>query len=166
MKKLLFAITLLYAGLTSAQLNINTTDAKVEFDYISEKTKGTLSDVTATVKINPSDLSKSEVSGKAPVKTLDTKNGMRNKHLMSKEYFNVEQYAYMTFKSTSITLVEGVYKAKGKLKIKDIEKDVTFTLKEEEGDHISLTAYIYAEDFGIAIKQGRDKSKVKVKVIL
>jgi len=165
MKKLLFAITLLYAGLATAQLDVNTSSAKVEFYYISEKTKGTLSDVTATVKINPSDLSKSEVSGKAPVKTLDTKDGMRNKHLLSKEYFNVAEYAYMTFKSTSITQEEGVYKVKGKLKIKDVEKDATFTLKEEEG-HTTLTAYIYAEDFGIAIKKGRDKSKVKVKVIL
>lgn len=165
MNKLFIAFTLFFSGFTFAQLDINTTNASVEFDYISEKTTGTLSEVSATVIINPSDLSKSQVSGKVPVSTLDTKNGMRNKHLKSADYFNVAKFPYMTFKSYAITESEGVYKAKGKLKIKDFEKDVTFTLKEENGK-VTLTTYIYAEDFGVAIKKGREKSKVKVKVIL
>ena len=165
MKKLLFILASFASVGAMAQLNVNTSDAKVEFNYYSEKTTGTLSDVKATIKINTSDLAKSTVSGEVPVSTLDTKNGMRNKHLKSADYFDAEKYPTMYFKSSSITATEGGYKAVGSLKIKNVEKDVTFTMKEE-GEKISLVAYIYAEDFGVAIKQGRDKSKVQVKIII
>jgi polyisoprenoid-binding protein YceI len=165
MKMRILLLLLLAPLAIKAQFNLNTTNATVEFDYVSESTKGTLTGVIATVKIDPNDLANSSVSGKVPVSTLDTKNSMRNKHLKSADYFNAEKFPYMHFKTTSIYVEEGVYKLKGKLKIKDIEKEVTFRLKED-GSNLVLSTTIYAEDFGVAIKKGRDKSKVTVKVIL
>jgi polyisoprenoid-binding protein YceI len=165
MKWIILPLIFLTAYGLQAQMNVNTDNARVEFEYVSEKTKGTLSGVSATVKIDPKDLVNSTVSGKVSVSTLDTKNGVRNKHLKSADYFDVEKYPYMHFKTTSVYEEEGVYKMKGKLKIKDIEKEVTFRLKEE-GSNLILSTSIYAEDFGVAIKKGRDKSKVTVKVIL
>jgi len=52
---------------------------------------------------------------------------MRDNHLRSADFFDVEKYPSMSFESTGIEKVdEKKYKLNGKLQIKDVTKDVTF----------------------------------------
>lgn len=52
---------------------------------------------------------------------------MRDDHLRSADFFEVEKYPAMTFESTRIEKVDDKkYKLHGKLQIKDVTKDVTF----------------------------------------
>jgi polyisoprenoid-binding protein YceI len=88
---------------------------------------------------------------------------MRNKHLQSEEYFNAEKYPTMNFTSSSITKDGDDYKANGTLTIKGITKEVSFTLKME-GENLVFQTTIYASDFNIEVKKGREKNKVSVKV--
>ena len=151
--------------IASAQsVNVNTKKGTVNFTY-DRSTKGTLGDVSATVKFDVSDLSKGSISGSVNVSTLDTKNNMRNKHLKGKDYFDSEKYPKMTFKSTSISETGGVFSIKGKLKIKTTEKEVTFNAINEDGK-LLLTTVIYGLDYNVAISKKREKTKIEISVVI
>jgi polyisoprenoid-binding protein YceI len=59
--------------------------------------------------------------------SVNTSVPMRDDHLRSADFFDVEKYPAMTFESSSIEKIEeNKYKLHGKLQIKDVTKDVTF----------------------------------------
>lgn len=149
---------------TAQNFNVSTKKGTVNFTY-NKDTKGTLGEVSATVKFDVSDLSKGSISGSVNVSTLSTKNRMRDKHLKSDDYFDVENYPKMTFKGTSISEKNGVFTIKGKLKIKTTEKAVTFKAVNKNGKLI-LTTIIYGSDFDVAVSKKREKTKIEISVIL
>lgn len=165
MKSIFFSLLMIFPLLTVAQdFDVTTKKGTVNFTY-DKGTKGTLGDVSATVKFDVSDLSKGSISGSVNVSTLDTGNKMRNKHLKGKDYFDTEKYPTMTFKSTSISENKGVYTIKGKLKIKTTEKVVTFKATKKEGKLI-FTTTIYGLDYGVSISDKREKTKIDIAVAI
>src|SRR5690554_1092280 len=61
------------------------------------------------------------------VASVNTGVKMRDDHLRSADFFEVEKFPSMSFESTSIEKVsDNKYKLNGKLQIKDVTKDVTF----------------------------------------
>lgn len=74
------------------------------------------------------------------VASVNTSVPMRDDHLRSADFFDVEKYPAMTFESSRIEKVDDKnYKLHGKLQIKDVTKDVTFdvvyggVVKAEDG---------------------------------
>jgi len=164
MKKTIFTLMLLIPILGLSQdVKLNTETASVSFVFEADNTKGTITGISASIAINPMKLGSSIVRGSALVGAIDTGNKMRNKHLQSEEYFNAAKYPTMSFTSSSITKDGDVYKANGTLTIKDVTKEVSFTLKEE-GENMVFETTIYSSDFNIEVKKGREKNKVSVKV--
>lgn len=86
-------------------------------------------EVTATTKnANFSDAS-FELS--TEVASINTEVEMRDNHLRSAEFFNVEKYPKMTFKSTSIKKIgkeKGKYKLTGNLTLHGITKPITINM--------------------------------------
>ena len=161
MYRIFFIFLMIFPMIASAQsFNVETKKGTVNFTY-DEGTKGTLGDVSATIKFDVIDLSKGSISGTVNVSTLDTKNGMRNKHLKGEDYFDSENYPTMTFESTSISESGGVFTIKGKLKIKTTEKEVIFKATNEEGK-LLFTTVIYGLDYGVAISKKREKTKIEI----
>lgn len=157
---------MIFPLMVSAQsFDVTTNTGTVKFTY-DEGTNGTLGNVSATVSFDLSDLSKGSVSGSVDVSTIDTKNKLRNNHLRGKSYFDVENYPTMTFKSTSISdHGNGMYKIKGKLKIKSTEKDVTFIASEKDNELIFATA-IYGLDYDVAVDKKREKTLIEIFVVI
>ncbi len=61
------------------------------------------------------------------VNSINTSVPMRDGHLRSADFFDVENYPAMTFESTRIEKVdEKKYKLHGKLQIKEVTRDATF----------------------------------------
>lgn len=57
--------------------------------------------------------------------SIDTNNETRDNHLRSADFFDVQQFGEMSFKSTSVERITGdVYKLKGSLTIKGISKPI------------------------------------------
>lgn len=82
------------------------------------------------------------------VESINTNVDARDKHLRSADFFEVEKYPEMTFKSIKI-LATGKpdhYLLYGKLTIKDVTKDVVFdvyyggTAKSDQGEKLGLKA--------------------------
>lgn len=163
MNRIFFTFLMIFPMIASAQsFDVSTKKGTVNFTY-DKGTKGTLGDVSATVKFDVSDLSKGSISGTVNVSTLDTKNKMRNKHLKGEDFFDSENYPTMTFESTSISESGGIFFIKGNLKIKETEKEVTFKAINDDGNLLFSTT-IYGLDYDLAVSKKREKTKIEISV--
>jgi polyisoprenoid-binding protein YceI len=95
-----------------------------------------ISDVTGlfktfdvTVSTNQRDFSDAIFTLSADMSSIDTEVEMRDNHLKSPDFFEVEKYPKMVFKSSSIEKTgKDNYKVTGNLTIRDITKPVTMDL--------------------------------------
>ena len=91
MKKQLLTITcflLLMATAFCQSLKINADKAIVDFNFVSEKTVGTVKGIDAKINFNASKLTVSSIEGSADITTLSTENNMRDKHLQQEDMFS------------------------------------------------------------------------------
>lgn len=122
--------------------------------------RGTMGDVSGKVDLNDKDITKSSVDVSIDVKGIDTKNKDRDKHLRGKEFFDVERFPTMTFKSTKIEKGVGEkLKISGDLTMHGVTKAVTFDAEvaaqvanpftKAPTRGVSATATINRKDFGL-----------------
>ncbi|GAB3903747.1 YceI family protein [Mucilaginibacter boryungensis] len=87
---------------------------------------GTFKSFTATVTSSKDDFSDAVVNLSADVASVSTDNDARDKHIKTPDFFDVEKYPKMTFKSTSFKKTgDKTYKVTGDLTLKGITKSVT-----------------------------------------
>ena len=99
-KQFLFVITLFFSQTNFTQtFKIDVSKAKVDYHFIKEKVEGTVEGMKASITFNANDLSKSKIEGTVDVSTLTSGNGMRDKHLKGKSYFDVDNFPTMHFTS-------------------------------------------------------------------
>ncbi|HEY3400107.1 MAG TPA: YceI family protein [Geothrix sp.] len=80
--------------------------------HLLAKTSGRFTKFAGTIKVDAADISKSSVEVTIDATSFTTDNEARDKHVKSPEFFDVEKFPAITFKSTSVKEV-----AKGKLEI-------------------------------------------------
>ena len=85
---------------------------------------GFFRDFTGTVSYNADDVTKSSVAFTAKVTSVDTGVVPRDNHLRTADFFEVEKYPEMTFKSTKVEKAGDGWKVTGDLTIKDVTKSV------------------------------------------
>lgn len=94
--------------------------------------RGSFGDVNGTISLDPADPAKSSATFEAQMASITTASEQRDAHLRSPDFFDVEQYPTMTFRSTGATAGsnEDEYRLTGELTIRDqtneVELDVTF----------------------------------------
>jgi polyisoprenoid-binding protein YceI len=87
--------------------------------------RGSISGGTGTVVWDDKDPTKSSVEATIDATTVSTNNDARDKHLKSPDFFNVEKYPTLTFKSTSVTSVSGKLQVIGDLTLAGVTKSIT-----------------------------------------
>jgi polyisoprenoid-binding protein YceI len=65
--------------------------------------RGRFTDFTASIEIAPDDVTKSRVEAVIRAASIDTGNGMRDGHLKSPDFLDVEKYPEITYRSTGLT---------------------------------------------------------------
>ncbi len=94
--------------------------------------KGTFHDFEATVDADLADLTTADIAFTIKVASVDTRNADRDNHLRSADFFDVENYATMTFASTAIKKTgDGEYAVTGDLTIRGVTKPATFDVTFE-----------------------------------
>ncbi|PUZ30480.1 Polyisoprenoid-binding protein YceI [Chitinophaga costaii] len=133
MKKLLFSLLALAPLALFAQTNTWTLDpahSAVKFDVthlVISSVEGRFNKFTGGLTANKPDFSDAQINFSVDVNSINTDNEGRDKHLKTDEFFNVEKYPNMTFKSTAFKKVSGnKYTLVGDLTIRDVTKKVTF----------------------------------------
>ncbi len=91
---------------------------------VISKTRGSFHDAVATVMYDDKDITKSSVDVTIKIASIDTDNEDRDNHLKGPEFFDVEKFPDMTFKSKRIEKVKDGYVAIGDFTIRDVTKEI------------------------------------------
>jgi len=82
-----------------------------------------------TITSSKEDFSDATIELTVPTNSINTRVEQRNTHLKSPDFFDVEKFPTMTFKSTSIEKIsEGKYNLKGNLTLIGVTKPVSMTM--------------------------------------
>lgn len=124
------------------------------------RVKGNFSDFNGTINYDPANPANSTVEVTIQAASIDTKAEGRDKHLKSPDFFAVDSFPTLTFKSTSITPKnEKLFEVTGDLTMRGVTKSVTLTVEmvgamEDPmmGKRLGFTASgkINRQDFGVA----------------
>lgn len=102
---------------------------------------GTFDDISGTIVFDPANLTTAKLNFKLKVESINTGNGLQNKHARGDEWFHAEKYPYIEFESTKIEKTEAGFKAIGKLEMHGVKKEVTipftFSKKGNKGTFIA-----------------------------
>jgi polyisoprenoid-binding protein YceI len=91
---------------------------------VISKTKGSFHDAVATVMYDEKDITKSSVDVTIKTASIDTDNEGRDNHLKSPDFFDVEKFPEMTFKSKRIEKAKDGFVAVGDLTIHGVTKEI------------------------------------------
>jgi polyisoprenoid-binding protein YceI len=103
---------------------------KVKHMMISN-VKGEFTSVKGKAEINDADITKSYVEATIDAASINTREPQRDAHLRSAEFFDVEKYPTLTFKSTKITRKsDDELAVAGDLTIHGVTKNVVFDVED------------------------------------
>lgn len=122
--------------------------------------KGQFSKVSGVLVLDESDLANSHVEASIEAASIHTRDEQRDAHLKSADFFDVEKFPTLQFKSNSIRIVrDGELAAEGDLTIHGITRKVRFDVegptpptKDPWGNTrvgISASTKINRKDFGL-----------------
>ena len=144
MKKVIFLTALLIAQIglfAQTKWNVDAVHSNVKFNVthlVISEVEGSFKIFNGTITSIKPDFTEATIDFTVDVNSINTDNEMRDKHLKSDDFFNVEKFPKMTFKSTSFKKVSGnKFLLTGNLTIRDITKpikaDVTFGGTAKDG---------------------------------
>lgn len=160
MKNITFVVLVGATVLLTAFTAVKSIDWKIADSY-SIKFKGTDAEgifktFSGNISFDQNDLSNSKFSVAIDVSSINTGNGMKNKHAKSDEWFDAAKYPTITFSSSKISKSKEAYLVEGTLEIHGIKKQVkipfTFVSTTFKGNFS-----INRMDFGIGTMQGMSK---------
>jgi polyisoprenoid-binding protein YceI len=126
--------------------------------------RGSFSGITGSVIWDDKNLANSSVTATIDATTVSTNNDARDKHLKSPDFFNVDKFPTLTFKSTAVTRTGSKLQVVGDLTLAGVTKSVTLDVdgptppqKGMQGGLVtgfSATGTIHRTDFGFGAKFG------------
>jgi polyisoprenoid-binding protein YceI len=147
----------------AAKWNLDEDHTSVSFRirHLFTSVEGRFDEFSGEISFDPADPTTASVSGEIEAASIDTNVAERDKHLRSDDFFDVEKYPKITFKSTKVTDVSADKKSgklHGKLTIRGVEKDVVLDARflgagKDTYDNVkagfSGTVTIDRKDFGL-----------------
>ena len=116
---------------TTWTLDPNHTQSSFVVKHLSiTNVRGAISNVKGTVVWDPKNLAKSSVEAVLDATTIDTQSAYRDKDLKGADWFNVEKYPTLTFKSTSVQRAGKGLKIAGTLTMAGVSKAVVLDAAE------------------------------------
>lgn len=137
--------------------------------------KGRFKDLEGVIVLDEDDVSRSSVTARLKAGSIDTGNRKRDAHLLSKEFFDAENFPDIEFKSTKVQRgrdrdsldVEGTLTVKNKsvpIALAVNEMDRSRSPRGEEFVYYSATARLDRVAFGITYGRGIIGRELKVMI--
>ncbi len=109
--------------------------------FSNKDVSGTFDDISGNITFDPANLTAAKLNFKLKVESINTGNGLQNKHARGDEWFHAEKYPFIEFESTKIEKTEAGFKAIGKLEMHGVKKEVsipfTFVKKGNKGTFVA-----------------------------
>ena len=130
--------------------------------FSNKDVSGTFDQISGTIVFDPANLTSAKLNFKLKVESINTGNGLQNKHARGDEWFHAEKYPYIEFESTKIEKTESGFKALGKLEMHGIKKEVsipfTFVKKGNKGTFVTKFN-VSRSEFNVG-KKGNDVADI------
>ncbi|AEV32194.1 hypothetical protein Oweho_1189 [Owenweeksia hongkongensis DSM 17368] len=152
----IWALALLSTQASFAQQTVNTASSTVKFEISNWSIKtveGTFSGMTGIFNLNTNDLANSNFNVCIDAATINTENEQRDEHLKTDDFFDVEKYPNICFKSTSITKSDNGYTTTGTLTMHGVSKKVNIPFTYNNNTFTG-TLEIDRTDFGVGSDGG------------
>jgi len=148
---------------TTTTWNIDPAHSVAEFKVkhmMISNVKGQFPKVSGALTLDESTLANSRVEASIEAASIETRDAQRDTHLKSADFFHVEKFPTLSFKSTGIRQVrDGELAAEGDLTIRGVTRKVIFSVegptppaKDPWGNTrvaVSATTKINRKDFGL-----------------
>ncbi len=168
MKKTVLFLSILFLVIYSVSAQEETkwgfdkAHSKIQFDVahmVISEVSGQFQEYEGTVVTRKEDFSDAKIDFSITVKSIDTDNEERDKHLRSVDFFDVEKYPKVTFSSKEMKKAgEHQYQLTGDLSLHGITKEVILdikyggTIKDPYGNvkaGFKITGVIDRTDYGL-----------------
>lgn len=143
--------------------------------HMVAKTSGRFTKFEGAIKVDTQDITKSSVEVSIDTSSINTDNEARDKHLRTPEFFDVQQFPKITFKSTAVKEVaKGKLEVTGQFTMHGMTKTITFPITSagtmphpmQKGKvvagFIDGAVTINRNDFGIKIYPGMLGDEVEI----
>jgi polyisoprenoid-binding protein YceI len=148
---------------TTTTWNLDPSHSVAEFKVkhmMISNVKGQFAKLTGVLTLDESDLTDSRVAAVIEAASIETRDTQRDAHLKSADFFDVEKFPTLSFKSTRIRLVgDGELAVEGDLTIRGVTREVVFSVegptppaKDPWGNTrvaVAATTKINRKDFGL-----------------
>lgn len=97
--------------------------------HLLAKTSGRFTKFNGTIRVDSADMAKSSVEVTIQAASINTDSESRDKHLRSADFFDVEKFPLITFKSTAVKEVaKGKLEVTGDFTLHGVTRLLTFTI--------------------------------------
>jgi polyisoprenoid-binding protein YceI len=118
---------------TASTWNVDPVHSMAEFrvkHMMISNVRGRFTGVSGKLTYDPTDLAKSSVEASIDVSTIDTSDPQRDTHLKSPDFFDVEKFPALTFRSSRVTRkADGSIIVAGPLTIHGVTREVEFEVE-------------------------------------
>ncbi|MFV3408736.1 YceI family protein [Bdellovibrio bacteriovorus] len=148
--------------MTTTKWNIDPMHSSANFTIkhmMIAKVHGGFEKLSGSLSLDSSDITKSSIEAVIDASSINTRETQRDTHLKSTDFFDVEKYPTLNFKSTKVEKDGDDLKVTGNLTIHGVTKEVvlavegpTAEMKDPYGNikiGISATTKIKRKDFGL-----------------
>ena len=119
--------------MTTRDWNIDPTHSDVHFSVrhlVVSKVRGRFAKFNGTLRLDDDDLARSAVEATIDAASVDTGTAERDAHLRSADFFDVEKYPELRFRSTRVEKVgDDRYRVAGELTIRDVTRPVSLDVE-------------------------------------
>lgn len=121
--------------MTVSKWTVDAAHSSIDFSVkhmMVSKVKGAFQKFNASVEADPNNLTTANIDFTIDVASIDTRNNDRDNHLRSPDFFDVEKYPTMTFKSTKIVKTDDdEYDVTGDVTLHGVTRSETFSVTFE-----------------------------------
>ncbi|HUR36808.1 MAG TPA: YceI family protein [Terriglobales bacterium] len=170
----LFAVAFMLVGVSLAadEFKIDPSHSAANFTVkhmLISTVHGRFSSVSGTIVFDEKDPSKCSVDAVIKADSITTDNEGRDKHLKSADFFDVEKFPEITFKSKKVEKRGNQWVAIGTLTMKGVAKDVElpFEVAKLEGPRgttigVGATTELNRQDYGVSWSRKLDNGGMVV----
>jgi polyisoprenoid-binding protein YceI len=141
-------------------------EASFQVRHMVTKVRGHFADFGGTIQVDPAKLDASSVEFTIQAASITSDNASRDKHLKSPDFFDVEKYPTITFKSSKITQAgKDRYDVTGTLELRGKKKEITLPVtflgfaKTPWGGEVAgfeTTVHLDRKEFGMVWNKALD----------
>lgn len=116
------------------RIDVGHSDISFRIRHLMSRTRGTFNEWAGTITADPADWTTGSVDVTIQAASIDTRHERRDADLRSDNFFDVETYPAITFKSTKVDVSGTTLSITGDLTIRDVTRSVVL-----QGEFLGVT---------------------------